>query len=60
MLDWNRYKLNLSKSNGTKITPACIRLDWTWTGLSNLRVIDSPSAIFDPVLEQHKFVEKSQ
>ncbi len=33
---------------------------WTQTGLSILRMIDSPRGVFDLELKQHKFAEESQ
>ncbi len=41
------------------IIPACLRLNQIKTGLSNLRMIDSPRDVFDLEFEQHKFVEES-
>ncbi len=37
-----------------------MRLSQTRTGLSNLRIIDSPHSTFVLELKQHKFVENSQ
>ncbi len=37
-----------------------MHFNWTWTGLSNLCMIDSPHSVFDPELKQHQFVEESQ
>ncbi len=57
------FKVELTHpDNATEgqITLACIRLNQTCTGLSNLHMIDSPHGVFDPELEQNKFVEGSQ
>ncbi len=45
---------------GSQITPTCIRLNRTRTGLSILCMINSPCSVFDPELEPHKFVEESR
>ncbi len=42
---------------GSRITPIRNR---TRTGLSDLRITDSPRGIFDSQLEQHKVVEESR
>ncbi len=44
----------------SQITPACMRLNQTQIGLSNLCMIGCPCSVFDPELEHYKFVEKSQ
>ncbi len=43
----------------SQITPACLRLNQTWTGLNNLYMIKNLHSVFDMEPEQHKFVEKS-
>ncbi len=45
---------------GSWIAPACIRLNRTQTGPSNMCMINSPRGVFDPQLEQHWFVKESQ
>ncbi len=45
---------------GSQITPACIHLRWTRTGLSNLSMINSLCSVCDPELEQLKLVKGSQ
>ncbi len=52
-------RTHLDNVTGSQITPACLRLNGTWTGQNNLHMIGSPLDIFDPELEQHKFVEES-
>ncbi len=45
---------------GSGITPACIRLNRTRTGQSDLCTIDSTRRVFDPELEELKLVDESQ
>ncbi len=39
-------------ATGSRIPPACLRLNRTQTGISNLRMIDGPRGVFDPEPEQ--------
>ncbi len=45
---------------GSRITPACVHLNQTRTGLSNLHMINSPRKFFDQELKQHKFGQESR
>ncbi len=66
--EWNRTESNFLKvelthqgnPDGCRIFPACIRPNWTWTGLGKLRMINSLHGGLWPELKQHNFVEKSQ
>ncbi len=46
-------------ATGGRITPACLRLNWTQTDLSNLHMINSSRSVFNLELQQQKFVEES-
>ncbi len=44
---------------GSRFTPACIHLNWTWTRITSHHMVNSPHCIFDAELEQLEFVEEN-